>query len=756
MPPIAGCCPGLCHVTGNEASQRYELPKDRNLFGARPPTLGAGDDAEAVKEQIRVYFHNTWEIYEKVFECLSSEESFYIAPVHKLRHPMIFYYGHTAAFYINKLSVAGLTPRLNPKFEEMFAVGVDEMSWDDLNEAHYSWPTVREVSEYRRAVRDHVDHMMRDGKLPLSLPLTFANSTANDGNAFWWVMCMGAEHERIHLETASVHVRELPMRLVNGAMSSFWRRCPDWSEKAPANELVEVAGGKVSVGRGPDSPLYGWDCDYSDGQYTQEVAPFKASKCVVSNAEFFSFMKAGGYGERRYWDEEGWNWVTWRKPQHPWFWVKDDRRADGYALRLQVEEVDLPWNWPVEVNHLEARAFCRFKSEEGGKELRLPTEAEWLLLRDRYVKGDIHEWAAKAPGNVNLEHFRSSCPVDRFAHGPFYDIVGNVWQHTETPVYPYPGYRVHPFYDDFSMPTFDGRHCCMKGGAWVSSGNEATRDARYAFRRHFFQYIGIRYVAGYEVDEQRHLGNVLGMDPEVDAVTDVSYRSSFGPVPNPYVAVAEHVACLFKEHCHGMAPRRALDLFCGAGRCSFELTRVFEEVIGSDFTARRLMPAFSMRERGVAQYSVVNARGVREARRAESTDYAWAATRERALFYQADPTNLHAHMANFDAIVAWNCLERSYRPAAIPPHLLSRLNRGGLLVIGGDFQWSEEFTRRSEWLCGAGPHDPRDPFDEIFKALGGAEAVRRVGGPFSAAVVEATNDVEGRISLIAFQAFTKN
>jgi len=33
-----------------------------------------------------------------------------------------------------------LKDRINPKFESLFAVGVDEMSWDDLSESHYAWP----------------------------------------------------------------------------------------------------------------------------------------------------------------------------------------------------------------------------------------------------------------------------------------------------------------------------------------------------------------------------------------------------------------------------------------------------------------------------------------------------------------------------------------------------------------------------------------------------------------------------------------
>jgi len=39
---------------------------------------------------------------------------------------------------VNKLILAQtISERINPTIEHMCAVGVDEMSWDDLNEAHY-------------------------------------------------------------------------------------------------------------------------------------------------------------------------------------------------------------------------------------------------------------------------------------------------------------------------------------------------------------------------------------------------------------------------------------------------------------------------------------------------------------------------------------------------------------------------------------------------------------------------------------------
>ena len=34
----------------------------------------------------------------------------------------------------------------------------------------------------------------------------------------------------------------------------------------------------------------------------------------------------------------------------------------------------------------------------------------------------------------------------------------------------------------------------MKGGSWASTGDEASRFSRFAFRRHFFQHLGFRMV----------------------------------------------------------------------------------------------------------------------------------------------------------------------------------------------------------------------------------------------------------------------
>ena len=76
---------------------------------------------------------NTYNAYETLFSSLKYDFVYYLCP-DRLRLPLIFYYGHTSAVYVNKMAIAGLikpSERVNLEFETTFETGVDEMSWDD-------------------------------------------------------------------------------------------------------------------------------------------------------------------------------------------------------------------------------------------------------------------------------------------------------------------------------------------------------------------------------------------------------------------------------------------------------------------------------------------------------------------------------------------------------------------------------------------------------------------------------------------------
>ena len=646
-----------------------------DLKQTRTIILNEGDP-ECKRTEIRDYFHATYDLDEKLYETLRQDAAFYLRP-DRLRHPLIFYYGHTATFFVNKLTIARvIDQRINPVYESMFAVGVDEMSWDDLNEAHYDWPTLESVKAYRDQVRALVDRVI--ATLPLSMPITWQSP--------WWAIMMGIEHERIHLETSSVLIRQLPIDQV--VQLPFWDVCRE-SGEAPPNQLLPVPGGTVQLGKARDHPLYGWDNEY--GSHRAEVEAFRAGEYLVSNLEFLAFVEAGGYRERQWWSEEGWNWRQFRQAEHPLFWI---RTGDGWRLRTMASEVVLPWNWPVEVNYLEAKAFCNWKGAETGQAIRLPTEDEWHRLRDICALPDQPRWA-QAPGNLNLEQGSSSCPVDRFRQGDFCDLIGNVWQWTETPIYPFHGFEVHPWYDDFSVPTFDSRHNLIKGGSWISTGNEATRDARYAFRRHFFQHAGFRYVESHApvivYDEQYET------DQAAAQYCEAHYGSAQFGVPNFPRTVAG--ICLQQ-----MARRQlghAMDLGCAVGRASFELARGgFDQVTGLDFSTRFIRLAARMQEEGRLRYAFPEEGEIVSFHEVSLADFGLDEARQRVRFSQADACNLPEKFRGYDLVLAANLIDRLYAPRRFLTTIHERINPGGLLIICSPYTWLEEFTKKQQWLGG--------------------------------------------------------
>ncbi|ENW31077.1 5-histidylcysteine sulfoxide synthase [Acinetobacter lwoffii] len=637
------------------------------------PALDFADEQTA-RHGLREYFLNTFDTYEQLFECLKHEDAFFIKPI-TLRHPLIFYFAHTATFFVNKLLLSKLiSERLNPHFESIFAIGVDEMSWDDLDEVHYDWPTVQEVRDYRHQVRALILNILEHA--PLTLPLNWQNP--------WWTIIMGIEHERIHLETSSVLIRQHALEHV--------RQHPQWRANiitgmAPDNHLLEVPDGKVLLQKDFNHPFYGWDNEY--GRHEAEVAAFAASKYLVSNQEFLAFVEADGYQTEHYWSEEGLGWLQFSQAAHPCFWRKTEL---GWSLRLMLEEVPMPWDWPVEVNYHEAKAFCQWKSQQLGKTIRLPTEDEWYRL---YAVSDLDpDLQSPEQANIELKYGTSSCPVDHFKQGDFYDIQGNVWQWTETPIYPFQGFQVHPFYDDFSTPTFDGRHNLMKGGSWISAGNEALYSSRYAFRRHFFQHAGFRYVASDQA--LQHFPSHYESDQLVSQYLEFQYGIEYFGIANFAKTLVDLAQPYFQQTpCH-----RALDIGCATGRASFELARSFDQVTGLDFSARFIQQAVYLAQGHRVRYQLPLEGELSEEKSCSLEDVALDQVASKTEFFQADACNLKAHFSGYDFILAANLIDRLHHPRDFLAQIHERMNIGGILMLSSPYTWLEEHTARSEWLGG--------------------------------------------------------
>ena len=640
----------------------------------RTPNL-AEPDTDRLRASLRQYFLETSDRYESLFQCLANDEAYFVKPI-ALRHPLIFYFGHTATFFVNKLLLTRMIDqRLDQRLESIFAVGVDEMSWDDLDERNYDWPTIAEVQAYRNKVRqlvcDLIDHA------PLQSPIDWQNP--------WWAIIMGIEHERIHLETSSVLIRQHALKYVRPAAG--WEPQSDAGAAAPDNEPVRVPGGTVRVGKAFTDPQYGWDNEY--GSHTAEIESFQASRYLVSNQEFLAFVEAGGYRNHRDWTEEGRQWLAFSQAEHPTFWVK---KTQGWALRLMTGEIPMPWSWPVEVNYLEAKAFCNWKAAETGQPVRLPTEDEWYRLYDAAGLRDPDDQPCAA--NLHLDHGASSCPVDRHAHGDWFDVVGNVWQWTETPTYPFNGFDVHPIYDDFTTPTFDGRHNLMKGGSWIACGNEAVRASRYAFRRHFFQHAGFRYVISHAPAEAP--AAYYETDKLMSEYAEFHYGDTYFGVPNFSQALARHAIAAMGER----PRRRALDLGCASGRATFELARAFDQVTGVDFSARFINQGVQLIQTGQLRYTLTDEGDLVSYKARSLTDLDLQDTAARVEFYQGDACNLKPQFSRYDLVLAANLIDRLYDPARFLDQIHERIVSGGLLVIASPYTWLEEHTPRQAWIGG--------------------------------------------------------
>jgi putative 4-mercaptohistidine N1-methyltranferase len=497
---------------------------------------------------------------------------------------------------------------------------------------------------------------------------------------------MGIEHQRIHLETSSVLIRQLPINQVQ--QLPLWKICTDAGEP-PANRLVNVPGGPVTLGKAKDHPLYGWDNEY--GAHSATVQSYKAAEYLTSNREFLEFVEDGGYLEPKWWTEEGWQWREFKQAEFPLFWI---RTENSWKLRTMASEIELPWNWPVEVNYLEAKAFCNWKASRTGLPIRLPSEDEWHRLRDICNIPDQAEWD-KAPGNINLNWWASSCPVDRFKSGTFYDVIGNVWQWTETPIYPFHGFEIHPWYDDFSTPTFDTRHNLIKGGSWISTGNEATKDARYAFRRHFFQHAGFRYV-------ESAAPLVIHSDQyESDALSAQYCDSHYGPEHFGVANFPATCATICLEFMQGRTMGHALDLGCALGRSSFELARGgFEQVTGLDFSTRFFRLAARMQEDGYLRYALPEEGEIVSFHEVALAELGLDTTRNRVQFFQGDACNLPEKFSGYELVLAANLIDRLYSPRKFLSTIHERINPGGLLVLTSPYTWLEEYTKKEEWLGG--------------------------------------------------------
>ncbi len=680
---------------------------------------------EIQRQSLLNYFDNGWLLTEVLFSALQGEEAFTRAPAHQLRHPLIFYYAHPAVLYVNKLRVSGLLQEpVDAYFENLFEVGVDEMSWDDMSKNEMKWPAVREVTEYRRKVY----HLVRE--LISSHPeLDVERKTIHQGTPGWGLV-MGFEHERIHLETSSVLIRELPLRYLR--QPELWPRlAPTNRQSAPqiAEDHVLVPAGQVKIGKPSDYPSFGWDNEY--GTREVHVPEFRAGKSLVTNAQFLEFMTEGGYRDARFWSQEGWAWRSFRNTKAPTFWVPAGPGGlHDYKLRTLFSLIELPQDWPVIVNFHEAKAFCTWmtlRNHDKGA-YRLLTEAEHHRLRP--AKANSASW------NLNLK-FGSESSVHQDQSGDLQDVFGNVWQWCEDEFHPLPGFSAHPIYEDFSSPCFDGKHQMILGGSFASTGDEAEPFARFHFRPHFFQHAGFRWVrtpadqpapavriskkisaggSDYESTEllSQYLLLHFGRDKDVFPYDDSAKAALNFPARCAQMAIAA-------AHEFKIPLDSALDIGCAVGGATFGLSEQFTRVVGVDLSQSFVGTANLLK---AGETLDVLRRDQGEITTRLQVRLPATANPQRVHFVQGDACRLAPELHSFNFVLMANLLCRLPDPAACLRAMGGArgvVAEGGLLLLLSPYSWLEQHTPYDSWLGGQQTTSGEKRSPQVIAKILGAE-----------------------------------
>ncbi len=241
-------------------------------------------------------------------------------------------------------------------------------------------------------------------------------------------------------------------------------------------------------------------------KHAVSLSKFVIGKFPITNHEFRSFWKCGGYQEKRWWSAAGIAWLN-RSPEENFDLEKTRRRNNRTEPAFWHDDQWGVSNRPVVgVTWFEAMAYCAWLTEQlrssgqfpEGYVVRLSTEAEWEKAA-RGTDGRYWPWGNQwndDHGNTHAGGLLTTSSVGIFPKGasPFgvLDMAGNVreWCHSLLVAYPY--------------DSRDGRESinseerrATRGGMWL----QGKYSACCAYRRHYppdryHDGLGFRVVIG--------------------------------------------------------------------------------------------------------------------------------------------------------------------------------------------------------------------------------------------------------------------
>jgi iron(II)-dependent oxidoreductase len=254
----------------------------------------------------------------------------------------------------------------------------------------------------------------------------------------------------------------------------------------PAGEMVRFPGGPVILGTDDRSAAY----DNERPAHRVDMPPFWIDVHPVTNGEYASFVRDGGYARPEHWSSEGWAWRDKAGLIGPKYWSESDGLIHE---RFMDQMLELDMDRPVShVCYWEAEAYARWAGR------RLPTEYEWETAASWDPGSDtprVYPWGDEppTPTRTNLDALLfettavGSYPSGQSALG-CWDMLGNVWEWTSSDFGAWPGYETFP-YPEYSEIFFGDEYKVLRGGAWATrfgAIRNSYRNWDYPIRRQIF------------------------------------------------------------------------------------------------------------------------------------------------------------------------------------------------------------------------------------------------------------------------------
>ena len=312
-------------------------------------------------------------------------EDFVVQPIGDVSPPK-WHLGHTTWFFETfvLLPHAPGYPVFNAQYNYVFnsyyeTVGARVVRTDRGN---LSRPTVADIMRYRA----HVDEAMG---VFLTTERAFSPELRE-------LLVLGLNHEEQHQELLITDIKYILGHnpLLPTYPTDYAK--PAVPDLAAEKQWVSVPEGVYEIGATGQEEFF---FDNELGRHKVYLPAYQLQQELVSNAEYLTFIEAGGYADFRHWHAAGWEWVKAQGIKGPLYWHQVDGQwhqytPDGLVALLLAQPV-------AHLSYYEAWAYAQWRG------LRLPTEAEWEVAAPQLSWGSRWEWTESAylpyPGFTKAE-----------------------------------------------------------------------------------------------------------------------------------------------------------------------------------------------------------------------------------------------------------------------------------------------------------------------------------------------------------------